>query len=146
MRLDTFQPVPCKQNSCWMTEETGYFSSSALEKTEIFLPKEELHTCYPTELQLDYHIMTGMNDHSPNQHQNMRLKLRSLNGAKFQVVVLLQQTPQTCKFLGFHTGEVDMSVLLRYGVVSLDDCCPTFPDSRVDSSHSTLEDETTMPF
>ena len=73
-------------------------------------------------------------------------QLRSINGAKFQVVILLQQTPQTCKFLGFHRGEVGMPVLLRYGVMSLNDWCPTFPDSRVDSSHSTLEDETTMPF
>jgi len=70
----------------------------------------------------------------------------SLNGGKFQVVVIFQQTPQTCTFLGFHRGEVDVPVQLRYGAVSLDDLCPTFQDSRVDSSHSTLEDETTMPF
>lgn len=70
----------------------------------------------------------------------------SLNGAKLQVIVLLQQTPQTCKFLGFHSGEGDMPVLLGYGAASWDDWCPTFQDSKIDSSHSTLEDESTMPF
>jgi len=70
----------------------------------------------------------------------------SLNGAKFQVFVLLQQTPQTCTSLGFHSGEAYVPVQWRYGAVSLDDWCPTFQDSRMDSSHSTLEDETTMPF
>jgi hypothetical protein len=70
----------------------------------------------------------------------------SLNGAKFQVVVLFQQTPQICMFLGFHSGEVDVPVQVRYGAMSLDDWCPTLQDSRVDLSHSTLEDEPTMPF
>jgi len=59
----------------------------------------------------------------------------SLNGAKLQVIVILQQTPQTCKFLGFHTGEVDVPVLLRYAAVSMDDCRPTFQDSTVVLSH-----------
>jgi hypothetical protein len=70
----------------------------------------------------------------------------SLNGVKFQVVVPSQQTPQTCTFLGFDRGEVDVPVQLRYGAVSLDDWCPPSQDSKVDSSHSSLEDETTMPF
>jgi hypothetical protein len=80
---------PCKwlqlkKNSYWKTVETGYISSSALKRTEIFLP-EELHTCYRTELQLDDRILTGLNDYSPNQHQNMRWKLMSLNVPNFRL-------------------------------------------------------------
>jgi hypothetical protein len=70
----------------------------------------------------------------------------SLNGAKFQVVLLLQQTPQTCKFLGFHSGEVEVPVLLGYGAMLLVDWCPAFQDSRADLFHLTLEGETSMLF
>jgi hypothetical protein len=47
------------------------FTQCPEKKTEIFLPKEDMRTFYPTELQLDYHILTSLNDHSANQHQNL---------------------------------------------------------------------------
>lgn len=35
------------------------------------------------------------------------------------------------EILSFYSGEVEMFVLLRFGIVSLGDSCPLFQDSKV---------------